>query len=275
MLSRIAAVSLFLLPERHKIKKRYYSSRTIVATVFFENPGKAGEQMKIGTKVALYHLTIGCVTLFSIYVLVFLVWVKNYDVLEQKDVRENMNRTSYAFQAELASLGSQVGDWAPWDDLYRFAQNPAGSDFVEKNLKDAAMANLRVDTVVVTNPAGKIIFAKSINLERKSEIPVPADLERHFQPQQPFMEKVQGDQAVSGILFIDNQPVMVAVQRIFKSDGTGESTGVLAFLHTIDQALLDDFSNRVQAPVHIKTDYQILETERGSKRRSCFLADHC
>lgn len=220
--------------------------------------------MKIGTKVALSMTIVGIMAMSAFYAMVLQVWVKNYDVLEQKDVQDNIRRTSYAFQVELANLTSQVGDWAPWDDLYSFAQNPAGSDFVEKNLKDAAMANLRVDMVVVTNPAGKIIFAKAINLERKTEIPVPADLGRHFQPRQSFLDKAQGDQAVSGILFIDNHPVMVAVQRIFKSDGSGESTGILAFFHTIDQALLDDFSKRVQTPVHIKTDHQLLEAERGA-----------
>ena len=83
--------------------------------------------------------------------------------MEQNVVHENIRRAQQLWSKEQSTLVSSVGDWAPWDDLYAFARQPQNREFVEKNLQDAAMVNLQIDIVVVTDPAGKILFAKAVD----------------------------------------------------------------------------------------------------------------
>ena len=116
--------------------------------------------MKLGVKVALSQLLFGLVALVAIYGLIMFVWVKNYEQLEQNVVHDNIRRAQHLWNKEQSTLVSSVGDWAPWDDLYAFARQPQGREFVEKNLQDASMANLQIDIVAVTDPTGKILFAR-------------------------------------------------------------------------------------------------------------------
>ncbi len=88
--------------------------------------------MKLGLKVALSQLMIGLVALLAIYGLVMFVWVKNYEVLEQNSVHENIRRAQHLWGKEQATLVAALGDWAPWDDLFAFARQPDSREFVEK-----------------------------------------------------------------------------------------------------------------------------------------------
>ena len=210
--------------------------------------------MKLGVKVAISQLIIGLFALLAIYGLVMFVWVKNYEMLEQNSVHDNIRRTQYLWSKEQATLVTVVGDWAPWDDLFAFARQPNSREFVEKNLQDASMANLQVDIAVVTDPAGKILFAKAIDQGEKREIPVPTELQRHINPGQHYLTGLQGETPLNGLIWLGNQPALLAAQRIFKSDHSGESPGILFFLRKVDDKLLKEMADIVQAPVFIAND---------------------
>ena len=214
--------------------------------------------MKLGVKVALSQLIMGLVALLAIYGLVMFVWVKNYELLEQNAVHDNIQRTQHLWGKEQVTLVSAVGDWAPWDDLFDFARQPNSREFVEKNLQDASMANLQVDIAVVTDPVGKILFVKAIDQDAKREVPVPDQLQRHIMPGQKYLQGLQGETPLNGVLWLENQPVLLAAQRIFKSDHSGESPGILVFLRKVDEKLLKEMADIVQAPVFITADQSVL-----------------
>ena len=127
--------------------------------------------MKLGTKIAVSHLAFGALSIIAIYVLVVMVWVKSYDQLEENLVHDNIRRTQFIWNKERDTLKLIVSDWAPWDELYEFARNPQEPKFVKDNLQDAAMANLQINIAVVTDPSGKILFSKAIDMEKKDGNP--------------------------------------------------------------------------------------------------------
>ena len=177
--------------------------------------------MKLGVKVALSQLLFGLVALLVIYGLVMIVWVKNYEQMEQNVVHENIRRAQHLWSKEQSTLVSSVGDWAPWDDLYAFARQPQNREFVEKNLQDAAMVNLQIDIVVVTDPAGKILFAKAVDQSSKNELPVPAELHRYIMPQQKFLLELQQKVPLSGVLWLENRPVFFGGPTYFQERPLG------------------------------------------------------
>ena len=125
--------------------------------------------MKLGARIAISHTIFGLIAVMAIFLLVDRVWVKTFEQLEQNAVRENVNRARLIWNKEQETLKSIVGDWAPWDDLYAFARNPQDQKFVKDNLPDSAMVNLRIDAVAVTDPFGKIMFAKAIDMGQKQD----------------------------------------------------------------------------------------------------------
>ena len=223
--------------------------------------------MKLGTRIAISHSLFGLIAIFAIYLLVDQVWVKTFDQLEQKAVQENVNRARLIWNKEQKTLQSIVGDWAPWDDLYEFARNPQNRKFVVNNLPDSAMVNLRIDGVAVTDPAGRILFAKTIDTAQKQEIPVSAEIYRHIRPEQLFFTDLQGDRSATGIVWMENMPVLLAAQRILKSDKTGDSPGILIFLRKVDADLLAEITEIVQATVRVETGetYRTLVNENDNR----------
>ena len=209
--------------------------------------------MKLRSKMALSNLMIGILAILAIYGLVVMVWVKNYEQLEQDLVQDNIKRTQFIWNKEQSQLKSIVGDWAPWDDLYDFARNPMVQDFVKNNLANSSMANLKIDVVAVTDPAGKILFAKAIDMDKKEEIAVPVSLQQYIRPGNRFLAALKGEKSGTGVIWMDHQPVMLAAQRIFKSDNSGESPGILIFMRNVDESLLKEFADIVQVPVQIVT----------------------
>jgi sensor domain CHASE-containing protein len=207
--------------------------------------------MKLAQKVALSQMVTGLIALLAIYGLVIFVWVKNYEVLEEKYAQSNVRRLEYLWQKEQTMMASSVGDWAPWDDLHAFARQPHELTFVEKNLQDAAMVNLSVDIAVVTDPTGKILFAKAVDKETKKEVPVPPELFSHIRSGQDYLRNINADKPIQGILWLKDQPLILAAQRILKSDHSGESPGILIFLRKVDDFFIKELTDVVQAPVHI------------------------
>jgi diguanylate cyclase (GGDEF)-like protein len=199
--------------------------------------------------LALSQATTGVVALLAIYSLVMFVWVKNYEVLEEKYALSNVRRVQYLLQKESSMLAASVGDWAPWDDLYAFAQNPNQRSFVEKNLQDASMANLSVDIAVITDPNGKILFSKAVSRETKIAIPVTPELAEQIRSGKEQLSRMQGEKRLEGIFFLGETPMVFAAQRIYKSDHFGESPGILIFLRKIDSSLLVEMTEIVMAPV--------------------------
>lgn len=220
--------------------------------------------MKLGARIAISHTIFGLIAVMAIFLLVDRVWVKTFEQLEQNAVRENVNRARLIWNKEQETLKAIVGDWAPWDDLYAFARNPQDQKFVKDNLPDSAMANLRIDAVAVTDPSGKILFAKAIDMGQKQEIPLSAELHRHLRPDQLFFAELQGDKSANGVLWMDNMPILLSAQRIHKSDKTGVSPGILVFLRKVDSELLSEITDIVQAPVRIESNetYRTLVNEK-------------
>ena len=220
--------------------------------------------MKLGARIAISHTIFGLIAVMAIFLLVDQVWVKTFEQLEQKTVRENVNRARLIWNKEQETLKSIVGDWAPWDDLYEFARNPLEPKFVKDNLQDSAMVNLRIDAVAVTDPSGKILFAKAIDMGQKQEIPLSVEFHRHIRPDQLFFAELPGDKSANGVVWMDNMPILLSAQRIHKSDKTGVSPGILVFLRKVDSELLAEITDIVQAPVRIESNetYRTLVNEK-------------
>ncbi len=179
-----------------------------------------------------------------------MVWGQSFLRLEQDEINDNVIRTRLAWEEELNSLGSVVGDWAPWDDLYAFAADPATSDFVEKNLADSAMANLKVNAVIVTDPKGQVLLAKAVDVEQKAEISVPATLLAEFSKLGGGGRLIPpGNGLLKGFVVVDSQPVLFAAQRITTSDKKAPSNGVLIFAKYGDEMLFSEIRHRTQVKV--------------------------
>ncbi|MBM7868333.1 diguanylate cyclase [Heliobacterium gestii] len=211
--------------------------------------------MGIGRKIALLHISLILTFALVIFLLGQQVWGGNYLKLERDEVTENAARSLAAWESELDRIGSQVEDWGPWDDTFDFARKPADPTYAEKNLSDAAMANLGVDAVIIADWDGRILFAKALDLEKKREVPLAPGWDEHVRRISSLEALVQGGkERVESFVMVGTTPTLVAAHPILTSKKAGPSPGVLIFARTADDAFLRALSKRTQADVRFLAD---------------------
>lgn len=203
--------------------------------------------MLVSRKIALMQITLICSFIGAVLIMAHLVWGQNYLMLEQDAVKGNVVRADLAWEEEVNTLISLVGDWSPWDDLYSFAHTPENREFVEKNLPDSAMANLKISTAVVTDIKGRALFAKTIDLDTREEIETSPELLSQINRLigSGFLTQ-DNEQSLSGFVLTSSGPVLIAVQQVLTSEKTGPSPGYLVFGKMADTRLLQELSRRTQ-----------------------------
>ena len=76
--------------------------------------------MTVRTKTLLIIVgTTVCLTVI-LYVWSHDIVLRGFRRLEEQQVLRNVGRAQDALRVEIAGMGRTVGDWAPWDDSYRF-----------------------------------------------------------------------------------------------------------------------------------------------------------
>lgn len=206
--------------------------------------------MGLGRRIAfLQVLLIACFIGVMLVVGQF-VWGQSYLRLEEDVINDNVIRTRLAWEEELSLLGTMAGNWATWDDLYAFARDPSSGDFVAKNLANSALANLKINAVIVTDPRGQALFAKAVGLEQKTETKVPAVLLAEIAKLAGGAgARLGGEERLKGFVMADGQPVLFAMQRIMMSGFKGPSPGFLVFAKYGGEALFADIRRRTQVKV--------------------------
>ncbi|HEY3416338.1 MAG TPA: CHASE4 domain-containing protein, partial [Armatimonadota bacterium] len=177
-----------------------------------------------------------------------LILLGSFVRFEDRQMRANVERVLTVFNYNVSILNKTLGDWAPWDETYRFAadQNPK---YITDNLDNATMANLGVDLIVFTDPHGRIIFAKRIDVETKAVLPLPASLLRILQGHPSLLDLRSSSKAVTGILVFPEGAMFVASQQILKNDTTGPAHGRLLMGRFIDDTELAQLRRLVQLPL--------------------------
>lgn len=206
--------------------------------------------MNIGRKMLVLQITLLVSFLAVIFAITHYIWGENYLKLEQNEVNENVLRSSLAWSEEIDSVSSLVEDWAPWDELYSFVSHP-DEPFIENNLTDSAMANLKINAVIITDRKGNIRYAKAIDLDRKIEIPIPKSLINQVHLLVSKKEdKADKEKGISGFIMSDEYPIFVALQEILPSDKRGEKAGFLIFSRFANEDLMNHLSKKTQVKVN-------------------------
>ena len=176
-----------------------------------------------------------------------LVWSENYRMLEQQQVQEDAARVSFAWEEEIRVLQVIAEDWAPYADLYRFAQNPQDRNFADKNLTDAAMFNLKINTALVADRNGHIVFAKAIDFNTREEASVPEDVLTHIRRilSSQIITSL-GQKPLGGFVVTDQGPVLLSIQRISANGKEVPSPGLLILGRYVDTKLFRELSRRTQ-----------------------------
>lgn len=180
--------------------------------------------MTLRTRIALIVSIVSLTATAAGYALQRGVLYERFVELEREQALEDLDRCEGAVRREIQHLVLSCGDWAAWDETYRFAQgrNPT---FVEENFNAAAMENLGWNAVWVVESGGAVRFRWAYDFESAGSITVDEMPYERFPAGHPLLPNKSDKQAASGLVRTGHGPMMVASRPILTSEQKGPPAG--------------------------------------------------
>ena len=196
--------------------------------------------MTIRRKVPVYLALISIALLAVVATTSRVLLLDSFVHLEEREVRLNMQRAGNALSDELGELTRSVTDYANYDRMYAYlaTHDPKFPEGEFGNL-DALRANF----VGIFDLTGAMVFGKAITLPDLRAAEVPSGLLNSLNPA-GMLRRPGTDRAFSGIVFLPEGPMLIAVSPILTGERKGPARGTLAMGRWLDQNQIERLSRK-------------------------------
>ncbi len=193
------------------------------------------------------------VTLFGLLALLYVGYnttvMQSFVRLEDEETRVKIEQIRVYLATQVRNLNLQIKDWAQWDETYNYAVSfdPA---FVQANLSDETLDNLRLNMMVLVDEAGQIVYTKAHDLGDLAADLSTGNIQSYLDANPLLLSRpVEPTSGISGLLVVGTTPVLVATSPILNSEGGGPPHGTLIWARFMTAPLMDQMTELFQAPV--------------------------
>jgi sensor domain CHASE-containing protein/GAF domain-containing protein len=183
------------------------------------------------TFLLLLLTTVGMVAVS--YFIFRIVLMGGFYKLERNTVQENIRRMLGALDSEVSNLETMSVDWAAWDDTYEFAAD-GNQEYITANFQDLTYTSIKLDMIILINTEGVILYGYGFDKALGITIPLPPEIQSQITATSVFGRPLTSEEATKGIYMLDDGPMMVVLQPIMTTDGSGPSRGTFIFGRRID-----------------------------------------
>ncbi|MCX7839672.1 MAG: multi-sensor hybrid histidine kinase, partial [Anaerolineae bacterium] len=206
--------------------------------------------------------------LATVVIVAFLIqqWIltNHFARLEEKEMHVHLTRIHKTLAMELKQLESICADWARWDDTYEFIEN-ANNAYIQSNLTDSALENLRLNLIVLVHSSGRVVASKAYDLQYRRAIPLPTSLSSHLTPSSILLQHRDLMSGTSGILALPEGSLLFVALPILTSQDQGPSRGTLIFGRFLDANEIARWGEILQLSLiarawhdtHLPADFQV------------------
>lgn len=201
--------------------------------------------MKLGAKSM-------CIAVGMVISMLLILWVGGLIVrqgflqLEETYSRVNAERAVRQIEVSAEELGAVVADWARWDDTYQFAAD-RNADYEASNLLPDTFSVLNIQLLLILDVTGAEVWGECF-LQGEA-LPVSSELLARLQPGHGLLERaLSGTEFYSGVVLLDEGPMVLAISPILTSRVSGPARGVLV----MGRWLTEDALTQLAAPLHLE-----------------------
>lgn len=162
---------------------------------------------------------------------------------------------------ERKSLSIFTHDWGVWDDTYRFVQD-GNEQYIQSNLQEGTFSSAQLNIAVYMNATGGIIYQRGYDYRNQTDLPIPDDVYSSLLRYHLLENQDQHDPK-TGIIPLRSGPVLISVQGIYRSDGSGPQAGFLIFGRYLDADRIREISEISVFPFQITGPYSDREEYAG------------
>ncbi|NJL04027.1 MAG: response regulator [Chloroflexaceae bacterium] len=205
--------------------------------------------------VVLLLLLVVVLLLFSNVII-----AQSFEQVEQQAVTVRVEQVVNALDNSRSGLLGLALDYAAWDDSYAFVQD-GNPEYIELNFRDLSfLIDNNVSYVGFVNRAGEVVYAVAYDHVTESEIAPPAALTSFTGEYAQLLQHEHADGALSGLLLLDELPMLIAAHPILPSIEQGEPAGTLIMGRALDETEVARLAEITRLPFTLaRLDAPVLE----------------
>jgi PAS domain S-box-containing protein len=204
--------------------------------------------LKLSTKTMVMMGGALAALFVALYAVSTYVVHKGFSQLEENYARRNVDRVLRAIEGQGDKVDISVADWATWDEMYNFVQD-RNAIFIQSSLASNACCVLKIHVLLIVDRSGQMVWSEAYDLEAAREKPVPARLVQLAGTESPLTRFRSERDRVSGLVLLDEGPMIVAARPILNSKKEGPVRGALIMGRYLDAAEIQQMANALQLKI--------------------------
>lgn len=201
-------------------------------------------------KVLVLLLCTVALLLIVLFIPLKQIFLNSFSDLEQRNIETDLMRAKNVLDSERELQEKLVLEYGAWDDTYHFVVQP-DQTYIDDNYAGNMLANRHSSLVLIADNSGKLVFGRAYDLETNRETALPRGAEQLYAPESKLLQARNPDQAVSGIVNLPDETVLVSAYPIITSLFEGPQHGVIIFGHSLGSEAMREFSKAAQLPIEI------------------------
>lgn len=171
----------------------------------------------------------------------------SFERLERAEAMTDVERCRDAINQEVAHLSTLCNDWACWDDSYRFVQD-GNQDFIDDTLTGDVLDVANLELLMYCDLEGNVVWKESKQSDSAADA-IFAQLPSNLSDPDHFLLQSRSSMTEkSGVLLVENSPLLIVSRPILTSAAEGPATGTLIMARLLD----DDSIAVLQEQTHVK-----------------------
>jgi two-component sensor histidine kinase/sensor domain CHASE-containing protein len=180
-----------------------------------------------------------------LYVLSQIILIGSFVQLEEKNVKQNIERGKNAIIDDINRIESISIDWAAWDDSYNFVQN-SDEAYIKSNLDPSTLVNLHINFMLFYNISGHLIYGEGVDIKNKKKAEIPEVFQNDLSPNDILLKHTETNSTIKGIIILPEGPTLIASRPIITSEYQGPIRGSLIVGRFLDSEEIGYLSNITQ-----------------------------
>ncbi len=165
---------------------------------------------------------------------------RDFSLLEKQEVERNAFRVVDALESRISELSVKLSDWSQWDDTYFFIQDQ-NEEYIASNLQNESLSLLRIDTVVIMDLEGQVIFKKHVQDNQEGAVSdvFLSHLLSDVTKGHISREEKEGH---GEIIMLPEGPLVYVARPVTSGNGLSPVNGYIAFGYFLNQGVIDEIS---------------------------------
>ena len=199
----------------------------------------------IGIMAVMLILTTGMV-----YLILHTVMQDKINILEDKYIIENVERTKKEIFKEIEVLDTIVMDWAVWDNSYQFMidKNP---EYIKANLSEDTLNNLKINIMLFIDNKGNLVHGEGYDLQKKENVPIDEALLKYIKDHS-LLQNNDVKYRKSGIVTLNGKDlILLSICPILTSAGEGPINGYIVLGANFTEKKIADIGEELSSEIKL------------------------